>query len=96
MLMMGNKKKLTETLIGKMKSNADFVQKIGDKSKPMEKNTEVDDDSSAGLYAAAQDLISAISSKDEKAVHRALKNHYEMCKSGDDGNAASEYETKED
>lgn len=95
MLMMGNKKKLTETLIGKMKSNADFVQKIGDKSKPMEKNKDVDDDSSAGLYAAASDLISAISSKDERAVHRALKNHYEMCKD-DDGNAASEYETEED
>ncbi len=93
--MMGNKKKLTETLIGKMKSNADYVQKIGEKSKPMEKNTEVDEDASAGLYAAAGDLISAISSKDEKAVHRALKSHYEMC-SGDNGDAAEEYETKPD
>jgi hypothetical protein len=78
MLMMGNKKKLTETLIGKMKSNADFVQKIGDKSKPMEKNTEVDEDADPGVGAAVSELISSIHSKDEKGVRRALDSYFQL------------------
>lgn len=76
--MMGNKKKLASTIVGKLKGSPDFVQKFGEKSEEVDMNMpEVDSD--PGLMSAAEDLISAIDSKDAKKVMSALKSAYAMC-----------------
>jgi hypothetical protein len=80
MLMMGGKNKIASTIVGKLKGSPDFVQKLGDKSKEVDMNMpEVDSD--PGLMSAAEDLISAIDSKDAKKVMSALKSAYAMCES---------------
>jgi hypothetical protein len=83
MLMMGGKRKIASTIVGKLKGAPDFVQKLGEKSKDVDMNMpEVD--SSPGLMSAAEDLISAIESKDAKKVMSALKSAYAMCDAEED------------
>jgi hypothetical protein len=86
MLMMGGKKKLASTIVGKLKGSPDFVQKFGEKSKEVDMNMpEVDSD--PGMMSAAEDLIAAIDSKDAKKVMSALKSAYAMC--GPEGESES-------
>ena len=89
MLMMGGKKKLASTIVGKLKGSPDFVQKCGEKSKEVDMSApEVDSD--PGMMSAAEDLISAIESKDAKKVMSALKSAYAMCDSKSEGEEVSE------
>ena len=84
MLMMGGgKNKLAATIVGKLKGSPDFVQKLGEKSKEVDM-TKPEVDADPGMMSAAEDLISAIESKDAAKVMSALKSAYAMCEAGDE------------
>lgn len=52
-----------------------IAKRVGDKTEPMHEEGEQD----PGLMSAAEDLLSAISSKDASAVAAALKAAYDVC-----------------
>jgi len=51
------------------------------KNRTPDKNEENQDDSHEGMHAAAQDLLSAIESKDVKSIAEALKAAFEIADS---------------
>jgi hypothetical protein len=83
MLMMGPKKKMAATIVGKLKGSPDFVQKLGEKSEEVDM-TKPEVDADPGLMSAAEDLVSAIEAKDAKKVMSVLKSFYSMCEMGED------------
>lgn len=61
----------------KKQASVIMAKRVGDKTEPMHEEGEHD----PGLMSAAEDLISAVHSKDAKAVAGALKAAWEVCDS---------------
>lgn len=92
MLMMGGKKKLAPTIMGKLKSSPDFVQKLGEGGYVAKEvnGSKPEKDMDHGHMAAAEDLISAVHSKDPRRVHSALMSHYAMTRGHEDEDTAGD------
>lgn len=70
--MMQDKKKAVSVLIARMKKPSEEVSKAPEKDG-------VEQDSSMGLESAADEIMSAVESKNPKALVSALKSFMEMC-----------------
>lgn len=82
MLLNPDRKKMALMIIGSMKKKPDFVQKLGEKSDTGSYKLPDEDmptDASAGLEAAADDILRAVKSDDAKRLMEALKDFFYMC-----------------
>ena len=76
MLMKDNKKKMLSMIVQRAKGPTDI-----DNLKPVESENGVEQDYSVPAEAAAEDLLSALSSKNPKAIVEAFKALSELCES---------------
>jgi len=84
MMLTNPNKKAVQILVGKLKTPS-FVQKPGEESSSPDMPPGDVNDADYGLQAAADKLISAVHSKDAKAVVSALKDAFEMLDGGGEG-----------
>lgn len=89
-MIMPDKKKAVSVLIARMKQ-----PKEEQVSKAPEKDG-VEQDSSIGLESAADEIMSAVESKNAKALVEALKSFMEMCDSEQGESSDYEQSEKED
>lgn len=84
MMLMGDRKKMITTIVGRMKPSPDFVQKLGEPgmSPKMEQAPEVDE--SYGMEAAAEDVIAALKMENPKRLAAALQAFFELCEYKED------------
>ena len=76
----------------KKKSASLIIGKMGKMSEAPKNEMGAEEDSSYGHMAAAEEIMSAIESKDASALKEALKSFYDMCASDE----SPEHEASED
>jgi hypothetical protein len=81
MIMNDDKKNRATIIVRKISGNMEPVQNA-ERAEINEMGDEVDN--SIGLMSAAEDMMSAVQSKDAKALKNALKSFIDMCESSDD------------
>ncbi len=87
MLLMPNKKKIATIILGGLKKQPDYIQRLGEESETGSFKVPEDEDKSMGLEAAMDELLSAIEAKDSKAMAQAFRD---ACSLAEDGESEAE------
>jgi len=85
MFMRDSKKKMSSVLKEKF-----FGDKKQSEAMPKDPSTDLKSDNSAGYRAAAEELLSAVNSKDHDRISSSIKSFYQMCQSDSDQEVSSD------